>query len=81
MSQANKTASDKQMRAEYDIRGGVRGKYYERYRRGTNVVVLEPDVAAIFPDAEAVNRALRLLIQLAQEQVAEARSSARPTSI
>ena len=76
MSQANKTASDKQMRAEYDIRGGVRGKYYERYRQGTNVVVLEPDVAAIFPDAEAVNRALRLLIQLAQKQVAEARSSA-----
>lgn len=75
MSQANKTASDKQMRAEYDIRGGVRGKYYERYRQGTNVVVLEPDVAAIFPDAEAVNRALRLLIQLAQKQVAEARSS------
>ena len=81
MSQANKTASDKQMRAEYDIRGGVRGKYYERYRQGTNVVVLEPDVAAVFPDAEAVNRALRLLIQLAQEQVAEARSSARPTSV
>ena len=76
MSQTNKTASDKQMRAEYDIRGGVRGKYYERYRQGTNVVVLEPDVAAIFPDAEAVNRALRLLIQLAQKQVAEARSSA-----
>ncbi len=76
MSQANKTASDKQMRAEYDIRGGARGKYYERYRQGTNVVVLEPDVAAIFPDAEAVNRALRLLIQLAQKQVAEARSSA-----
>ena len=76
MSQANKTAADKQMRAEYDIRGGARGKYYERYRQGTNVVVLEPDVAAIFPDAEAVNRALRLLIQLAQKQVAEARSSA-----
>ena len=76
MSQANKATSDKQMRAEYDIRGGIRGKYYERYRQGTNVVVLEPDVAAIFPDAEAVNRALRLLIQLAQKQVAEARSSA-----
>ncbi len=76
MSQANKTDSDTQMRAEYDIRGGVRGKYYERYRRGTNVVVLEPDIAAVFPDSESVNQALRLLIRVARQQVAEANSSA-----
>lgn len=76
MSQANKTGSDEGMRAEYDIRGGIRGKYYERYRQGTNVVVLEPDVAAVFPDSEAVNQALRLLIQLARKQVADAMSSA-----
>lgn len=76
MSQANKTDADTQMRAEYDIRGGVRGKYYERYRQGTNVVVLEPDIAAVFPDSESVNQALRLLIQVARQQVAEAPSSA-----
>lgn len=76
MSQANKTDSDKQMRAEYDIRGGVRGKYYERYRQGTNVVVLEPDIAAVFPDSASVNQALRLLIRVARQQVAEASSSA-----
>ncbi len=75
MSQANKTTSAEQMRAEYDIRGGVRGKYYERYRRGTNVVELEPDVAAVFHDAESVNRALRLLIQVARKQVEEATST------
>ena len=75
MSQANKAAPDEQMRAEYDIRGGVRGKYYERYRQGTNVVVLEPDVAAVFRDAESVNRALRMLIQVARKQVDEATSS------
>ena len=75
MSQANKTASGEQMRAEYDIRGGVRGKYYERYRQGTNVVELEPDVAAVFHDAESVNRALRMLIQVARKQVEEATSS------
>ena len=76
MSQANKTDSDTQMRAEYDIRGGARGKYYERYRQGTNVVMLEPDIAAVFPDSESVNQALRLLIRVARQQVAEANSSA-----
>jgi hypothetical protein len=48
-----------EMRAEYDFRGGVRGKYYERYRQGTNVVLLEPDVAEVFHDSETVNLALR----------------------
>ena len=81
MSQAHKANPDKRMRAEYDLRGGVRGKYYERYRQGTNIVVLEPDIAAVFPDSAAVNQALRLLIRVAREQVAEATSSARPTSV
>lgn len=80
MSQASKTDSGDQMRAEYDIRGGVRGKYYERYRQGANVVELEPDVAAVFHDAEAVNRALRMLIQVARKQVEEATSSTGTTS-
>jgi hypothetical protein len=57
------------MRAEYDIRGGERGKYYERYREGTNVVLLEPDVAAVFRNSQSVNRALRMLIDLARKQV------------
>ena len=50
---------DPDIRPEYDFTGGVRGKYAERYARGTNVVLLEPDVAAAFPTAEAVNKALR----------------------
>ena len=45
------------------MKGGVRGKYVERYREGTNVVLLDPDVAAAFPDAKAVNDALRLLLR------------------
>ena len=65
MSRANKRANN-EMRPEYDIRGGVRGKYYERYRQGTNVVLLEPDVAAVFHDSESVNRALRMLIDVAR---------------
>ena len=68
MSQENKPDRD-EMRPEYDIRGGVRGKYYERYQKGTNVVVLDPDVAAVFRDSQSVNQALRLLIDVAKSKV------------
>jgi hypothetical protein len=50
------------MSSEYDfasMKGGVRGKYYEQYRKGRNVVLIEPDVAAAFPTEDAVNEALR----------------------
>ncbi|MBD2503639.1 hypothetical protein [Anabaena azotica] len=56
---------------EYDfaqMEGGVRGKYVERYRTQTNLVRLDPDVAQAFPNDEAVNNALRLLIEIAQRQ-------------
>jgi hypothetical protein len=55
----NKRPPDDEMRAEYDLRGGVRGKYYQRYREGTNVVLLEPDLARVFRDSATVNQALR----------------------
>ena len=51
------------MRAEYDFRSGVRGKYAKRYAEGTNIVLLEPDVAEAFPDSRAVNAALRKLMR------------------
>jgi hypothetical protein len=60
------TEEEDDLRSEYDfsqMRGGVRGKYAERYREGTNLVLLDPDVAAAFPDAKAVNDALRQLLQ------------------
>ena len=50
-----------EMLREYDFSQGVRGKYARRYARGTNVVVLEPDVAKLFPNAEAVNSSSRSL--------------------
>jgi len=56
------TAGD--MRPEYDFSGAVRGKYYKRYQEGTNVVVLEPDVARRFKTAAAVNDALRSLMHV-----------------
>jgi len=65
------TRNHDELLPEYDrelIRRGVRGKYAERYGAGTNVIVLEPDVAAAFPDAEAVNAALRALLVIARRQ-------------
>ena len=64
---------DDELRPEYDIaqlQEGVKGKYAEqRYRQGTNLVLLEPDVAKAFPNSESVNEALRLLLKLAKSQV------------
>jgi len=63
-----------EMRPEYDfsqLKGKVRGKYVERYRAGTNLVLLESDVQAAFPDAESVNEALRMLLKVAKRQVRE----------
>jgi len=57
---------------EYDFSKGVRGKYAKRYAEGTNVVVLAPDVAAFFPDADAVNAALRALVGVARKTVKKA---------
>ena len=53
------------MRAEYDFSGGVRGKYVDRYRRGTNVVLLDPELADAFPDSKSVNDALRAPVAIA----------------
>ena len=58
MSQKPSEDND-EMLPEYDFSGGIRGKYYERYRQGTNVVLLEPDVARAFHDSATVNAALR----------------------
>ncbi len=53
------------MRAEYDFSAGVRGKYVERYRQGTNVVLLDPELADAFPDSKSVNDALHALVAIA----------------
>ena len=57
-----------ELRPEYDLgellQGGVRGKYADRYKEGTNLVMLAPDVAEVFADGETVNEALRLMIKL-----------------
>lgn len=73
--------SNDELRTEYDMRsllkGGVRGKYAKKYRQGTNLVLLEPDVAKAFPNEKAVNDALRLVIKLNKVQDHAARQGAR----
>jgi hypothetical protein len=54
------------MRAEYDFSTGVRGKYASRYGSGTNVVLLDPELVAAFPDSKSVNDALRALVAIAE---------------
>jgi hypothetical protein len=67
-----KTAKHTDMRKEYrreDLGTGVRGKYYEDYKKGTNIVLLSSDVAAAFPDDDSVNNALRGLLKVARRSV------------
>jgi len=53
------------MKQEYDFSGGVRGKYFKRYQAGSNVVVLEPEIAEYFTNSASVNEALRALMRAA----------------
>ena len=66
---ARKAKRDDEMRSHYDFSGGVRGKYAPRYAEGTCVVVLAPDVAAMFPDSIAVNEALRTLVRVSAKTI------------
>ena len=74
------TENNDELLPEYDmktlLKGGVRGKYAKEYREGTNLVLLEPDVAKAFPDEKAVNDALRLVMKLTKVQK-EAQPGAR----
>ena len=67
------------LRPEYDLSGllrtGVQGKYARRFREGTNLIALAPDVAKAFPTAESVNEALRLVLQLTELRTRKRKSS------
>ena len=68
------------LRREYDLsklKGGVRGKYYRRFSEGTNLVLLDPDIADAFPNAKAVNEALRVLVNVASTRVRPSRRRKR----
>jgi hypothetical protein len=69
MKKASASKRGDELRPEYDLsqlKGGVRGKYYREATAGTNLVLIEPELADVFPDAESVNRALRLLADTAE---------------
>jgi hypothetical protein len=71
-----KMVKDDELRPEYkreELGVGVRGKYFDEYNKGTNLVLLSPDVAKAFPTEEAVNQALRSLIEIAQRSTAQSK--------
>jgi hypothetical protein len=70
MKKPAKRKSTDALRANYDFSKGIRGKYAKRYAEGTNIVALAPDVAKAFPNADAVNHALRSLMEIAGRTVA-----------
>ena len=63
-----KMQKDPEMLEEYDFAKGVQGKYANEYSKGTNVVVIEPDIAKYFPDHDSVNQALRSLTEIIKKQ-------------
>jgi hypothetical protein len=81
MKTKSKDEMTDELRSEYDLgrllKDGVRGKYLDRYREGTNLVLLEPDVAEAFPTEAAVNGALRSLIEVARRSVGPAKRPGR----
>jgi hypothetical protein len=71
------------LQEEYDfkaMKGGVRGKYFQQVAAGSNLVLLDPDVAKAFPTQEAVNKALRMLAEIAKEASAELTTSSQQVS-
>ncbi len=76
----NRERLDDDLRPEYDLsrlKRGVRGKYYRQAAAGGNLMLIEPELAKVFPDAESVNRALRLLLDTAEAAASPARRRRR----
>ena len=71
MNQEN-SDSEREVLEEYDFSGGIRGKYAGRFSEGSNVIVLDPDVARVFTDSESVNQALRALVTIIKNQSGKA---------
>jgi hypothetical protein len=69
MNQNQMESGDEEMLDEYDFTKGVRGKYVSRFKKGSNVIILDPDVAEIFNDSESVNNALRSIAHIIRIQL------------
>jgi len=77
MRRVRSSRDSEDMLPEYDFSGGVRGKYAGRFAKGTIMVVLDPDVAEVFPDTSSVNKALRALGHIIQDRT---RKTGQPSS-
>jgi hypothetical protein len=75
MKKAGKPKTRREKVPDIDFSGGVRGKYAKRYARGTNVVVLSPELAEVFPDSNSVNEALRTLVRISGKTVRAPKAS------
>lgn len=88
MKKGSASNDDDDLLPEYDLsklKGGTRGKYYQQARTGTNLVLIDPDLARAFPDQQSVNRALRVLLRAASAATTKVRkrgvaSNKRPQS-
>jgi hypothetical protein len=83
MKKASAKGTNDELRPEYDLsklKGGVRGKYYREATAGSNLVLIEHELADVFPDSEAVNRALRMLVNTAAAATGTARRRPRTSS-
>ena len=69
MKKASKPKAQREKVPDIDFTGGVRGKYAKRYARGTNIVVLSPELAEVFPDSNSVNEALRTLVRISGKTI------------
>lgn len=67
MKKGCRETTKKKTTREYDFKGGVRGKYAARYAKGSNVVVMPPDIAKVFPDSASVSRALRAFLEMMEK--------------
>ena len=84
MKKASPKKTKDDLRPEYDLsqlKGGVRGKYYREATAGTNLVLIEPELATLFPDTESVNRALRLLADTAQSATGKKAVRRKPSKL
>lgn len=73
MKKVRSKRESNEMLPEYDFSGGVRGKYAGRFAKGAIMVVLDPDVAEVFPDPKSVNKALRTLGQIVRDHSSKSR--------
>ena len=76
MKKVNNRETEDDLRPEYDLsklKGGVRGKYAKRFRQGTNLILLSPDVVRYFPDEHSVNTVLRSIVRIAKTELSHAR--------